>query len=281
MATVFACIAPHGTMLVPPIAGRDIDKGLATRAAMEELGRRMAAARPETVVVATPHGTTVEGAFSLLDTARVRGTMGRFQEWGGNDNAVGMDLAVDRELNAAIVEAARHLDAPALRIGFGLPGHPDYALALDYGAMVPLWSMGAAWHPQPRVVVACPDRATLLPAAYPRFGRAVGEAAEALGRRIAFIGSADLGHAHDPASRFGYDPASAEFDALVQRLIGEGTLGRLLEVDQGWLKRARTDAYGQLLNLHGLLEGRPFRGEQLSYEVPTYFGMLTAAYAPD
>lgn len=34
----------------------------------------------------------------------------------------------------------------------------------------------------------------------------------------------------------------------------------------------------QMLILVGALEVRPMQGELLSYEVPTYFGMLSAAY---
>ena len=55
-------------------------------------------------------------------------------------------------------------------------------------------------------------------------------------------------------------------------------LGRLLHFDRDWVDRAMCDALWQMLNLHGAIEGQGFRGELLSYEVPTYFGMLCAAY---
>ena len=42
---------------------------------------------------------------------------------------------------------------------------------------------------------------------------------------------------------------------------------------------ARADGFWQLLMLHGAL-GDGWRGELLSYEAPTYFGMLCAAYEP-
>jgi aromatic ring-opening dioxygenase LigB subunit len=35
-----------------------------------------------------------------------------------------------------------------------------------------------------------------------------------------------------------------------------------------------------LYALHGALDGIGFRSELLAYEVPSYFGMLTAAFAP-
>ena len=94
---VFACIAPHGSMLIPLLAGEDGQKALATRAAMEELGRRMAAARPETVVLVTPHGHRVDGVFSLLNNARVRGELG--PEKDGSEQSFTLVFEVDKELN--------------------------------------------------------------------------------------------------------------------------------------------------------------------------------------
>lgn len=98
---VFACIAPHSAMVIPAIGGADGRKALATRAAMAELGRRVAAARPETIVLVTPHGVRVDGTFSLLDTARVVGQLG------GDGAVVSVEVRVDNALNEAIVATAR------------------------------------------------------------------------------------------------------------------------------------------------------------------------------
>lgn len=112
------------------------------------------------------------------------------------------------------------------------------------------------------------------------FGLAIRKAAETLDRRIAFVASADLGHAHDAQGPYGYDIASQEFDIALIDAVKAQDLARLLEFDLDWLKRASTDSYGQILNLHGAIEGTNFRGELLSYEVPTYFGMMCVAYEP-
>jgi aromatic ring-opening dioxygenase LigB subunit len=143
--------------------------------------------------------------------------------------------------------------------------------------------MGASLTPQPEVVIACPDRGNLsdlLWELFARFGQAIRESAEVSGRRIALIASADLGHAHDPTGPYGFHPASVEFDAAVQEAICAQDLGRLLHFDREWVTRAATDAFGQILNLHRAIQGTGLPGELLSYEVPTYFGMVCAAYHP-
>ena len=268
---VFGCIAPHGGMLIPGIDGPDGRKALATRAAMEELGRRLEAHRPETIVLITPHGTAVHGAFSLLDSGRV------FGELGGNGRVVSVEFRVDNALNAAIADLGRERAVPVRRIVHGRPGDPASCLPIDWGATIPFWFMGRGMTPRPRVVVAAPD-AALDWALFPSFGRLIRLATEGIGRRVAFIASADLGHAHDPHGPYGYDPASAEYDHASCEAVRAQDLGRLLHFDRDWVERAKCDALWQMLNLHGAIEGQGFRGELLSYEVPTYFGMLCAAY---
>jgi aromatic ring-opening dioxygenase LigB subunit len=268
---VFACIAPHGGLVISEISGAEGRKAVATRRAMEELGRRMTAARPETIVLVTPHGLPVSGAFSLLDARRVGG------ELHGAGGTVAVSFQVDNALNAAIAATACQCDVPVARLMCGPAAQPTACLPLDWGAVVPFWFIGRALDPAPRVVVACPDRDLPL-ALFPRFGQLVRHAAEQVGRRIAFIASADLGHAHDPCGPYGYDPAAAEYDAATIEAIEAQDLGRMLAWDPAWLERAKTDALWQILNLHGAIAGQRFRGELLSYEVPTYFGMLCAAY---
>jgi aromatic ring-opening dioxygenase LigB subunit len=228
------------------------------------------------VVVITPHGHRVDGVFSLLNNRRVRGELG--PEKDVTENSFSLLCEVDRELNSAIVEAARALEVPVTRIGYAVPDDPEYFQPLDWGATVPLWFLGGLFHPQPKVVIACPDRGNMPWKLFPPFGRAIRQAAETAGRRVALIASADLGHAHDEHGPYGFDPASAEFDAAAIDAVKAQDLGRLLTFDQAWVQRAATDAFGQLLNLHGAIEGTDFRPEVLSYEVPTYFGMMCVAY---
>jgi len=263
-------------MIIPLLGEKNSEKALATRSAMEELGRRVVAAKPDTLVIITPHGHRIDNCFSLLNNRRVQGTLGSETE--GNGNSFTLTFEVDRELNAAIIEEAHVLDVPVSCVYYAVDDDTTFYMPLDWGALVPLWFLGMPINPLPKVVIACPDRNKLPWALSAPFGLSIRKAADALGRRIAFIASADMGHAHDPNGPYGYNPASAEFDAAAIEAIKAQDLGRLLTVDQAWLKRAATDAYGQILNLHGAIEGQHFHPELLSYEVPTYFGMLCVAY---
>jgi aromatic ring-opening dioxygenase LigB subunit len=94
------------------------------------------------------------------------------------------------------------------------------------------------------------------------------------------IASADHGHAHEPAGPYGFDPASEAYDDILVRLVQENCLSGLLELDPAFVDAAKADSWWQLAMLHGAL-GDGWRGEFLSYERSTYFGMLCAAYAPN
>ncbi len=273
---IFACIAPHGSMIIPLLGEKGAEKALATRAALEELGRRVAAAQPETLVVITPHGHRVDGCFSLLNNRRVQGTLGPEPE--SNGHSFTLTFEVDKELNAAIVEEAHALAVPTVCLSYAVPDETQFWQPLDWGALVPLWFLGAPLDPQPRVVIACPDRANMPWELSAPFGLSIRKAAQTLNRRIAFVASADLGHAHDAQGPYGYDIASQEFDTALVDAVKAQDLARLLSFDLDRLKRASTDSYGQILNLHGAIEGLNFKGELLSYEVPTYFGMICVAY---
>jgi len=273
---VYACIAPHGGEVIAELAGDLAPRSAATRQAMEELGRRMEAAQPETVVVITPHGVRVAGAVCVMTTERAVGVLEG--EQGGH---VAVDMAVDTELGYNIaLRAVATYSVPVVTAIYGASGGDGCFTPLDWGAVVPLWFLGARWATPPSIVSITPSRTLTLRQLYD-FGAAIAEAAAESTKRVALVASADWGHAHDPSGPYGYDPASAEFDAMVQDTIKANALDDLLTADLDFADRAKVDGIWQTVMLAGALRHTPMRGELLSYEAPTYFGMLVAKYEPE
>ena len=93
------------------------------------------------------------------------------------------------------------------------------------------------------------------------------------------VASADHGHAHDPDGPYGFDPAAREYDELICELVRTDELQRLSDIPPELVERAKADSWWQMLILHGATS-KGWRGRLISYEAPTYFGMLTAAYSP-
>lgn len=273
MPLVFACIAPHGGIAIaeacPP---EQLELAAVTRRGMEELGRRFDRVKPEVAIVLTPHNIHVEGAMAVITAGTVAGALDGHPD-------VALRIAVDRPLALAIRDVIAADGIPVVGVSYGANDAAAASFPMDWAVLVPLWFMGGRSQPAITTVVVAPARD--LP--YERHvaaGRAMAKAAAASGKRVALIASCDHGHGHDPKGPYGFTPKSKEFDEQVVELVMRDDLGGLLKMAPTLPVEAKADSYWQMLMLHGALADGRWKGEFLSYEAPTYFGMLCAAYEP-
>ncbi len=286
MGIVFAGIAPHGFPLIPRLSD-DADGAMRTRTALFELGRRFTGTAPDTVVIAGPHGVRVDGFVALAGTGRAAGTL----TWGGR--TVETTIPIDQALTDAIAARARQQAIPIAVTGFAGNRRDTSVLPLDWGALVPLWFLGhdrdipgsgdilaapPAFDDGPPVVLVSPSR-SLPRSVLVDFGRAVASAAAASGRRIAFIASCDWAHTHLDSGPYGFHPLAADIDALVVDLVERNALGELATIGDEVASDVAMDGLWQALILHGVLECAPMPVTVLSYEAPTYYGMLVASWS--
>lgn len=287
MSLVFAAIAPHGFPIIPDLSD-DADGGLVTRAAMEEMSRRAAAAGVEALIVAGPHGVRVNGAIALADTSRAAGAL-RWQ-----DRQVELNVPVDGPLTDAIAALATEQEIPVALVGYAGSRRDQSVLPLDWGLLTPLWFLGhnknMVGHgdvlADPPAVDIGPPAVLISPArALPRadlvqFGEVVAEAAARDGRRIGFVASCDWAHRHIAEGPYGFHPEAANVDAEVVAAVEADDLLSLIDLDEKRASDAAIDGLWQALMLGGALRAVPMRGELLSYEAPTYYGMLVAVWEP-
>jgi aromatic ring-opening dioxygenase LigB subunit len=273
LGLVFGAIAPHGGLAIEEACTPE-EAGLATRtrAGMRELGRAFANAEPQVVVVATPHNIHLPGAFGVVVAGRVAGDLG------GTPQPVALDVPGHPPFAWAILEAMIDAGLAAMGVSFG-SNDPESAVApMDWGVLIPLWFMGGRHDPPLPTVVVAPSR-DLSAADHVSAGAAVAAAAGAAGLRVAFIASADHGHAHLDQGPYGYHPAARDYDDLVCDIVRRDRLEELGEIPAELIASAKADSWWQMLMLHGAT-GDGWRGRLISYEAPTYFGMLTAVYLP-
>lgn len=272
----FACIAPHGGETVEALAAPGRDQARATRWALRMLEEQARAAGVETWVVIDPHGVRVDGMMAVSVTERAEGAV---HSEGPGGKALSVEFAIDTDLAERIEAAAAIRAVPVARVGYGGSDGPASCYPLGWGTIIPLWHLAGASPDVPRIVVVTPSR-RLVWEDMVRFGEAVFDAVESTETRVGLVASADLAHAHLAAGPYGYDEAAAVFDQAVQDAIGAGDLLRLLAIDPAIVAAARPDGQWQLLVLAGVLARARMKPVLLSYEVPTYFGMLCAACEP-
>jgi aromatic ring-opening dioxygenase LigB subunit len=272
MPLVFACIAPHGSIAIPEAKSKDRPTlANATTAGMQELGRRFAAAEPDVSIVLTPHNIHVEGAMAVIDAAAVSGDR---VEWG---SPISLRIPVDRELALSVRDAIRDAGIPVVAVSYGANDPVTAVFPMDWAVLIPAHFLGGRSAPQVPVAVVAPAR-DLADDVHVRAGQAIGRAAAASRKRVALIASCDHGHGHDAKGPYGFTPKSKEFDEAVVSLIRNGDGPRFSRLGSAFAREAKADSYWQMLMLEGAL-GDGWKGELLSYEAPTYFGMLCAAYA--
>lgn len=270
MPLVFGAIAPHGSIAIAEWCSPDkVELAAKTRAGFAELARRFDAARPDATVLVTPHHVHVEGHMAVVTSGAMHGVLE------GGASRVEMRAKVDRELSAAIGGAAAAAGIPIVAISYGANDAAASVMPMDWATQIPIHFMGGAAIP---VVMLAPAR-DLPWDAHVALGRAIAAVADSSSRRIALIASCDHGHAHDPRGPYGYSPASKLFDDRVVQLVRGNALGELLSFEPSFVSEAKADSFWQMLVLHGAIGDRR-RPELFSYEAPTYFGMLCAAFTP-
>jgi aromatic ring-opening dioxygenase LigB subunit len=287
MPIVFGAVAPHGFPIIPDVS-QDADGALRTREAMLELGQRFDAANVDVVVISGPHGVRVNDFVMLADCGRGAGTL----TWQGN--TVEMNVPLDMALTRQIAQSARERGVPVAQVGYAASNPTASVYPLDWGIMTPLWfcghphnqtGHGAVLAPKPAtdegptLVIAQPSR--LLPREQNlSFGRAVAEAAAVDGRRVAFIASCDWSHSHAESGPYGFHPDAKRMDAEVVAAIKDNEPTRLIALDAEYVSNAAIDGLWQLLMLAGAMEVVPMDVDFLSYEAPSYYGMIVGSYAP-
>lgn len=267
---VFACIAPHGGVSIESLGNPHADRATGTRAAMAELRKRAREAGVDAWIVMGPHGLKVAGTIALSDGDRA---ISHIEPEGPTGEAFHFEVPVHRELSQFLAERSNARGVPATRVVDGLGHYP-----MDWSGSIPLSFLGA--NDATPVVQAVPSR-DLGWSGMIHFGEVVAEVVKERSERIGFVASSDLGHAHDPEGPYGFDPASAVYDRMCREAIEASDPMRLASFDPKLVESAKVDGQWQILVLAGLFQTCPLELDFLSYEVPTYFGMLTAGSRVD
>jgi aromatic ring-opening dioxygenase LigB subunit len=269
---VFACIAPHGSLAIPEACGPDeLDLAAATQHGMRALAQRCEAAGPEALVILTPHGIHLDGHFAVVVAGRVAGAL-------EDAPAVTLDVPVARELALGILGGLQEAGIPAVGVSFGGNVPAEAMMPLDWGTLIPLWYLGGRRDPPWPVVVIAPAR-DRPPAEHVAAGVAIADAARRSGLRVGLVASADQAHTHRADGPYGFHPRAAELDERIVSAVREGRLRSLLDLDPLLVEVARPDSWWQLLMLAGAT-GDAWRADLISFETPTYYSMLCAAFEP-
>jgi len=271
MGIVYACIAPHGSEAIPKLAGDKLDAFKETRNGMEKLGRQMKKHDAHTIIIATPHGLRLDQNIGIVTTQY---SAGKLTDKG---KTISARFKCNRQLAQKIYQAAKKAELPVVAANYGTASGPASCMAMDWGVLIPLWFFTAQAKKKPRIIIVTPSREIPL-AQLVEFGKIIAKVAETSRRNIAFVASADQGHAHDKVGPYGFHPAAKEYDELMVKAVKENNVKRMLTLDPKFVEDAKPDSLWQTAILEGILERTPMKARFISYQAPTYFGLMCADF---
>ena len=245
--------------MVPEVGHESIADVHDSIEAMAELTRRLIASDAETVVLISPHAPLDPTAFVAYPGPRLYGDFANFRA-----RETTLSASLDEELLTAIAQEAEARDYEVVTLR---------SQELDHGTAVPLYFLQHnGWHGR---VVAL-GYSFLKNEDHLRFGACVSNAADKVGRPVAFVASGDLSHRLKPEAPAGYNPRAHLFDEEIVAALHANSPSRIIDIDQDLRRLAGECGYRSMLVAFGATQRLPLSCEVLNYEAPFGVGYLVA-----
>jgi aromatic ring-opening dioxygenase LigB subunit len=272
MTLVYACIAPHGGEIIPLLASKSDPEGFRkTREAMKRIAREAARSKPDTFIIASPHNLRLFKRIAVVTAENSSGKLENVRK------SVTLHAKCNVDLGRKLLESSARSRLPVVGANFGTSEGPASDMPMDWGTLVPLWFMSREMKLRFRILIVTPSREIPLLQNF-EFGRVIAKVVEKEKSRIVFVASADQAHAHSRLGPYGFSRAAAEYDRLVVEAIKRDRMDTLLHLRQTFVERAKPDSLWQLAMLAGVGSEVKLRPKMISYEVPTYYGMICASF---
>lgn len=264
MPIVFAAVMPHGGALIPDVEEGDANSSPALTATMHEIASAALDAKLDAIVIADPHGISIEGAHSVSVGPWMEGDLGPHHQ----------RAEVDGDLAFEILEGAARSGIPCEGLE---ASDPSTGLPMQWGTFIPLWFL-AQQGPLPPIVAICPSRSYPLEQ-LALLGEVIALVADTGGRRIGLIASADSAHAHSEDGPYGFHPDARIFDAHIVDLTERELYEQYVSLDPDLMATALPDSPWQLAILAGAARHVAITTSMVTYDCPSYFGMMAALLA--
>ena len=266
MPILAAFMVPHPPMIVSEV-GRGSERQIeATRAAYVRAAEEIAALKPETIIISSPHAAMYADYFHISPGREAEGSFAQFHA-----PQVRFREAYDEELVRLIERRAKENRFPAGTMG-------QREKALDHGTMVPLYFIRQKYDGFRLVRLGLSG----LPLeAHYRLGMIIQSAAEELGRRAVYVASGDLSHKLQADGPYGFAAEGPVYDERIMDVCGRAAFGELFDFDEAFCERAAECGHRSFVIMAGALDGLSVKAERLSHEDVTGVGYGVCAFRPE
>lgn len=265
MPILAAYMVPHPPMIVPAV-GRGSEKQITkTIRAYESVADEIAALKPETIIISSPHSVLYGNYFHISPGKSATGDFSRFRASG-----VSFREEYDTELAGKICDIAEAKGFPA-----GTQGERDRHL--DHGTMVPLYFVEQQYRDFRLIRIGLSG----LPLTeHYAFGQIIGEAVRETGRKVVYIASGDLSHKLQEYGPYGFTPEGPEYDKRIMDVCSRGAFGEMLDFDENFCDKAAECGHRSFVIMAGVLDGLSVEARQLCHEDVTGVGYGICTFHP-
>ena len=261
-------IFPHPPIMVEEVGKEETKRVQESINGAMEASERIAALKPDTVVIITPHGTLIKDAMAIASDDRLEGSLVRF---GAPEVQLGFDN--DLELVDKILEEADKRNTYCVPIHEDVKKNYGIDAGLDHGALIPLYFISKKYKDFKLVHI---NYSFLSREQHYNLGIAIREAIAQLDKDVLIIASGDLSHRLTREAPAGFDPRGEEFDSKYVEHLKTGDVKGLLSMSPELLEAAGECGYNSTVVLMGCLDGCDVKAEVLSYEGPFGVGYCIA-----
>lgn len=264
MPVVYSAIVPHPPVLIPEIGKDNLKKLAKTIEAIVQVEQELYAAKPECLVIISPHGKVLPDAFNINLSADYTAHFKEFGEF---------SIELKFKSDYMSIQEIRAADESNQEAPIVLTSDQE----LDYGFAVPLYSLTKHLKQIPIIPITY---AGLDYESHFKFGQFLYREFARSNKRFAVIASADLSHKLTKDAPAGYSPNAKEFDKTFVGHLRKKDISAILKINPKEVKGAEVCGVRSILILLGIIESLNVKPEVLSYEGPFGVGYATCTFRP-
>ena len=265
MPIVAAFMVPHPPMIVPDV-GRGSEKQIEkTIRAYEKVAAQIAALKPDTIIISSPHSIMYSDYFHISPGSVARGS---FADFGATQ--VSFELKYDEEFVKKLVDKAEEAGFPAGTLG-------EKHAELDHGTMVPLWFILKKYKDFKLVRTGLSGYDLLK---HYEYGMMIKNTVEELDRRVVYVASGDLSHKLQEYGPYGFAEEGPVYDERIMDVCSAANFEELFDFDESFCDKAAECGHKSFVIMAGALDGVAVEATQYSHEDVTGVGYGICSFIP-
>ena len=266
MSILAGFMVPHPPLIVPAVGRGSEEEVRETIDAYDRVADEIAALKPETIIITSPHATMYSNYFHISPG---QGAKGSFADFGAPQ--VKFDETYDSGLWDLIASLAEAEDFPA-----GIEG--ERKAQLDHGTMVPLWFIRKKYSNFKIVRIGLSG----LPLTdHYHLGELIKAAVEKTGRRAVFVASGDLSHKLQYHGPYGFAPEGPVYDERIMDVCGRAAFGELFDFDEDFCDKAAECGHRSFVIMAGAFDGLKIKATRFSHQDVTGVGYGICSFYPE